>query len=146
MREQLMKRAILIAQDNPSAPFGALLADIETGEIVAEGVNRGSENPTWHGEVDVINRYARQHPGPDWARLRLVTTAEPCCMCQGAILWAGIREVIYGTSIATLQGLGWRQIGIPAAEVARRTPFAECKLIGGVLEGECDELFRSALR
>ena len=144
MHEQLMKRAILIALQNPSAPFGALLADVETGEIVAEGVNRGSENPTWHGEIDVINRYARQHSEVDWARFRLVTTAEPCCMCQGAILWAGIREVVYGTSIATLQRLGWRQIEIPAAEVARRTPFAECKLIGGVLKPECDELFRSA--
>ncbi|MHC4178640.1 MAG: tRNA-specific adenosine deaminase, partial [Planctomycetota bacterium] len=68
-----------------------------------------------------------------------------CCMCQGAILWSGIREVVYGTSIGTLQRLGWPQIDIPADEVARRTPFAECKLIGGVLEQECDELFRTAL-
>ena len=65
-------------------------------------------------------------------------------MCQGAILWSGIREVVYGTSIATLQRLGWRQIDIPSDEVTRRTPFAECKLIGGVLERECDELFRAA--
>ena len=145
MHEQFMQRAIEVARQNPAAPFGALLVGIDSGEILAEGVNRGGENPTWHGETDVINRFARLHPEADWGRLRMVTTAEPCCMCQGAILWAGIREVVYGTSIATLQRLGWRQIDIPAHEVTRRTPFAECKLIGGVLERECDELFRAAL-
>ena len=145
MHDQFMKRAIRIARQNPMAPFGALLVDVETGQIVAEGVNRGRENPTWHGEIDVINRCAAEHPEADWARLRMYTTAEPCCMCQAAILWSGIREVVYGTSIGTLQRLGWRQIDIPADEVARRTPFAECKLIGGVLEQECDELFRTAL-
>ena len=145
MHDQLMKRAIRIARQNPMAPFGALLVDVETGQIVAEGVNRDSENPTWHGEIDVINRCVAEHPETEWGRLRLYTTAEPCCMFQGAILWSGIREVVYGTSIVTLQRLGWRQIDIPADEVARRTPFAECKLIGGVLEHECDELFRAAL-
>ena len=78
--------------------------------------------------------------------MRLYTTAEPCCMCQGAILWAGIPEVVFGTSISTLQRLGWHQIDIPAEEVVRRTPFAECALIGGVLEHECDELFVAAKR
>ena len=67
-------------------------------------------------------------------------------MCQGAILWAGIRRVVFGTSIETLRKLGWRQIEIPAAEVVRRTPEAECELIGAVLERECDDLFRVARR
>ena len=142
MHDQFMKRAIQIASQNPTAPFGAMLVDVETGQIVAEGVNRGGENPTWHGEIDVINRFAADHPEADWARIRLYTTAEPCCMCQGAILWSGVREVVYGTSIGTLQRLGWHQIDITADEVTRRTPFAECKLIGGILEDACDELFR----
>ena len=139
-----MKRAIEIAGRNPQAPFAALLVDVESGEIVAEGLNRGETNPTWHGEIDAINRYASEHPERPWTRLRLYSTAEPCCMCQGAVLWAGISEVVFGTSIATLKRLGWSQIGISAAEVARRTPFSRCKLTGGVLEAECDELFRSA--
>ena len=66
-------------------------------------------------------------------------------MCQGAILWAGIPEVVFGTSIRTLKQLGWKQIDIPAEEVTRRTPFAQCRLIGGVLEAECDQLFRRAM-
>jgi tRNA(Arg) A34 adenosine deaminase TadA len=66
-------------------------------------------------------------------------------MCQGAILWAGISEVVFGTSIRTLKQMGWKQIDIAAEEVTRRTAFAECRLIGGVLEAECDQLFRRAM-
>ena len=144
MHQEYMRRAIEIARRNPAAPFGALLVDSHTAQIVAEGLNRWRENPTWHGEIDAINRCAAQHPDITWSRLRLYTTAEPCCMCQGAILWAGIPEVVFGTSIRTLVQLGWNQIDIKAEEVARRTPFAPCTLIGGVLERECDALFQAA--
>jgi tRNA(Arg) A34 adenosine deaminase TadA len=109
-------------------------------------VNRWQENPTWHGEIDVINRCARENPGVNWSALRLYTTAEPCCMCQGAILWAGIPEVVFGTSIRTLTRLGWNQIDIRAEEVTRRTPFAQCTLVGGILGPDCDALFQAALR
>lgn len=146
MHERYMRRAIKMARQNPNAPFGTLLVDAPTGQIVAEGVNRWRENPMWHGEIDAINRCAAENPDITWSRLRLYTTAEPCCMCQGAILWAGIPEVVFGTSIRTLARLGWKQIDISAEEVARRTPFAACSLLGGVLEAECDALFQTARR
>ena len=146
MHEQYMRRALEIARQDPQAPFGALLVDRRTGRVVAEGLNRWKENPTWPGEIDAINRCAAETPGVKWSGLRLYTTAEPCCMCQGAILWAGIPEVVFGTSIRTLERLGWNQIDIRAEEVTRRTPFARCKLIGGILERECDALFEAAVR
>jgi len=66
-------------------------------------------------------------------------------MCQGAILWAGIPEVVFGTSIRTLKEMGWKQIDISAEEVTRRTTFFRCRLTGGVLEAECDQLLRRAV-
>jgi tRNA(Arg) A34 adenosine deaminase TadA len=144
MHEPFMRRAIELARQSPEAPFGALLVDRRSGQIVAEGRNRWQENPTWHGEVDAINRCAAENPGVAWADLRLYTTAEPCCMCQAAVLWAGIPEVVFGSSIRTLQRLGWKQIDIRAEEVSRRTPFGRCKLTGGVLEHDCDALFEAA--
>ena len=146
MHEDYMRRAIAAARRSPQAPFGALLVDASTGETVAEGVNRWRENPTWHGEIDAINRSAAGRPAVDWSRLRLYTTAEPCCMCQGAILWAGIPEVFFGTSIRTLIRLGWRQIDIAADEVVRRSDVSACRITGGVLEAECDALFEAAGR
>jgi tRNA(Arg) A34 adenosine deaminase TadA len=142
--EQQMRRALDLARNNSRFPFGAVLVEMATGNVVAEGYNRSDDNPCWHGEIDVINRCAARHPGIDWSGLRLYTTAEPCCMCQGAILWAGIAEVVFGTSIRTLQQMGWNQIDILSEEVVQRAPFGRCAIVGGVLESECDALFLSA--
>jgi tRNA(adenine34) deaminase len=138
-----MRQAILLAHNNLAAPFGALLVDRKTGKVVCGGWNRTHENPTWHGEIDVMNRHAIVAQ-PNWSDLTLYTTAEPCPMCQSAILWAGIEEVVFGTPIPKLQSLGWGQIEIRAAEVIARFPGHTCRLIGGVLEAECDPLFAAA--
>ena len=140
-----MRKAIAVALGNRAAPFGAVLVDQDGDRIVAEGVNRTDLNPTWHGEIDVINRYSAVCAEPAWKRLELYTTAEPCPMCQAAILWAGIPRVIFGTSISRLQDLGWKQIDIAAEELVRRTPFAHCEILGGLLQNECDQLFCDAI-
>jgi tRNA(Arg) A34 adenosine deaminase TadA len=145
LHERFMRRAIALAGANASAPFAAVVVDMKTNQILVEGINRHRENPTWHGEIDAINRCVALGRAVDWRGLRLYTTAEPCCMCQGAIVWAGISEVVFGTSIRKLRQLGWKQIDITAEEVVRRTPFAKCRLIGGVLEAECDKLFERAM-
>jgi len=143
--DQYMRRAIELAANVPELPFGAVIVDRETGTILSEGWNKTSQNPTWHGEIDAINRLAAAGVGIEGKNLVLYTTAEPCPMCQGAILWSGIATVVYGTSIRSLQRLGWRQIDILAEEVVRRSPAWHCTLLGGVLERECDALFERAL-
>ncbi len=137
----LMRRAIALAGNAPDLPFGAVIVDRGTGEVVAEGWNRTALNPTWHGEIDAINHLPTATAG---RRLALYTTAEPCPMCMGAILWSGIEAVVFGTSIRTLQRQGWRQIDILADEIARRNPAWKCEVLGGVLEAECDALFVAA--
>lgn len=144
--EQHMRRAIDLTGNCPDRPFGAVVVDRETGTVIAEGWNRTDVNPTLHGEIDAILRFADSGRGIDPARLVLYTTAEPCPMCQGAILWAGIGQVVFGTSIRFLRDTGWRQIDIPADEVVRRAPGWKCTVIGGVLEDECNKLFLSASR
>jgi len=133
-----------LAANVPNLPFGAVIVDKESGKIVAEGWNKSAINPTWHGEIDAINRLAEVRPEIDGNRLVLYTTAEPCPMCQGAILWSGIEMIVFGTSIRFLQNQGWRQIDILAEEVVRRSPTWQCRVIGGVLEQECNALFLSA--
>jgi tRNA(adenine34) deaminase len=54
--------------------------------------------------------------------------------------------VYFGTSIPYLQQHGWRQMEIRAEEVARRTPFRNTEVIGGILERECNALLGAALR
>jgi tRNA(adenine34) deaminase len=142
--DDYMRLAIGMAQKVPRYPFGAVIVRRTTGEVLAKGYNRSSRNPIVHGEIDVINRCAAAHAPVDWPTLDLYTTAEPCPMCQSAIEWEGMATVYFGTSIPFLQQHGWRQIDIRAEEVARRTPFRNTKVIGGILEQECNALFEAA--
>ena len=146
--ERHMRRAIEIANGNLDAPFGAVIADKETDEILAEGLNDAGKNPILHGEIDAILNLAGTDLDVDWTRLVLYTTAEPCPMCSGAILWSGIPHVVFGTSIATLERLNLPQISLSCGEIARRasSSFAHPEITGGVLERECDVLFEEMAR
>ena len=139
--ESFMRRAIELALNVPNLPFGALIVNRDTNEILAEGWNKTDINPTWHGEIDVINQLVLRQESLDASKLVLYTTAEPCPMCQAAILWAGIGMVVFGTSIRFLQQNGWHQIDITSEEVVRRSPHWHCELVGGVLEKDCNALF-----
>jgi tRNA(Arg) A34 adenosine deaminase TadA len=139
--DRFMRLAVAQAQKVPELPFGAVIVDARKDEVLAEGHNRSKESPTFHGEIDAINRLAAQQSVSDWSPLILYTTAEPCPMCQSAIEWAGIGLVVYGSSIPFLKELGWWQIDIRAEEVIQRTPFRKTAIIGGVLADECNQLF-----
>lgn len=143
--EFYMRRAIALATNVPDLPFGALIVDEDSGMILAEGWNKTVLNPLWHGEIDAINGLTSSGVDVEENNLVLYTTAEPCPMCQAAALWSGIETVVFGTSIRSLQRQGWRQIDILAEEVIRRSPAWNCKLIGGVLERDCDALFHQAM-
>ncbi|HKM52570.1 MAG TPA: nucleoside deaminase [Isosphaeraceae bacterium] len=139
--ERHMRRAIAMAANAPELPFGAVIVHRGSGVTVAEGWNRSDINPTWHGEIDVLNTLYRPGRKIEGSELALYTTAEPCPMCMGAILWSGIELVVFGTSIRFLQEHGWRQIDILAEDVVRRSPGWKCALVAGVLEPECNSLF-----
>ncbi|MGJ0485112.1 MAG: nucleoside deaminase [Methylomicrobium sp.] len=136
-----MQCAIELARLAPQYPFGAVIIRRQDGECVGQGFNRSDLNPTFHGEMVAINDCASRHRSADWSGFDLYTTAEPCAMCQGAIEWAGIGRVFYGTSIPYLQMLGWRQIDLRAADISARTAFRDTVIIGGILEAECNTLF-----
>ena len=94
-----MRRAIVLAREAEAAggePYGALIADA-SGAIVAEGRNHASNNPLWHGETSAIANLSRLINTSVYdvaGNLTLYTTAEPCPMCMGAILWSGFSTVI----------------------------------------------------
>ncbi len=144
--ERHMRRAIEVARRGPDAPFGAVIVDDDSGQILAEGLNEGERNPVWHGELAAIMGCAEAHPDADWSRMTLYTTAEPCPMCSTAILWAGILRVVYGTSVETLNGLGFPKLDLSIQEIAQRTSLGEPEVIGGVLKNECDALFEALAR
>ncbi len=142
---ELMQEAIRVARTNPSAPFGCILFDSSQQKIVSTGINQSHINPLLHGEIAAIDAYARGHE-KNWSDLWLFTTAEPCCMCQGAILWCGIAKLVFGTSIDTLRRQGWSQIEISCSEISQRSWRPELEIRPRVREQECDSLFANAIQ
>lgn len=78
--ERFMRRAIKVSAKNPAYPFGAVIVNTSTGEVLAEGVNTDSKNPTWHGEIDAINAYIDKHGNTGWSNVTLYSTGSlaPC--------------------------------------------------------------------
>ncbi|MGW1075158.1 nucleoside deaminase [Streptomyces sp. NPDC002537] len=102
-------------------PFGAVLVDAGTGAVVAGARNTSdlSGDNTAHAEVNLLREAAAA--GRDLSAYAVVSTAEPCAMCAGALLWTGVRAVAYGTSVATLISYGVPQIDLPFPEIARHS-------------------------
>ncbi|KAL8285845.1 hypothetical protein RB597_002765 [Gaeumannomyces tritici] len=126
------------------------------GTLVCSAVNaiRATGDPTLHGEVAALRACAADlqrpphnlSPGAAQRALRglsLYTTAEPCPMCAAAARWAGLREVVFGTSVPRLAALGWAQMDIRAAEVFERSQGlgVETTLVSDVLDEETDVYF-----
>ena len=132
--EYFMRRAIELALKVPQFPFGAIIVKRDTGEIIAERFNQSTINPTFHGEMEVLDHCAQLQQHTEWNEFDLYTTAEPCPMCQSPIKWAGIARVCFGTSIPYLNTHNWQQINIRASEVIAQTAFRKTLNVGGILE------------
>ena len=143
--ERYMRRAIEIARGNPDAPFGCVIVE-KAGEILAEGLNDAEKSPILHGETAAMIDLFDGRPGADPSDLVLYTTAEPCPMCSGAILWSGIPRVVLGTRLETLKSLGCPLVDLPCEEVFRRSSFDGFEVTYGVLEAECDARFEEMAR
>ena len=89
-------------------PFGCVI--VKDGEIAGRGHNRVLVNhdPTCHGEMEAIRDACRHLNTHDLSGCTLYTTAEPCPMCLGAILWANIKNVYYGCTRSDTDSIGFR--------------------------------------
>jgi len=144
--EAAMRLAIAAAKANPFYPFGAVIIGAADRAVLARGVNNSKTNPILHGEIVAINDYVARHGNHGWADGILYTTGEPCPMCMGAIIWAGIGGVVYGSSITALAEAGIAQIIIDASAAREAAPFYRGQIMGGVLRAETDALFRNRRR
>ena len=89
-------------------PFGCVI--VKDGLIVGRGHNQVilKNDPTCHGEMEAIRDACTALGTFDLAGCVLYTTAEPCPMCLGAILWANIRQVYFGCNREDSAGIGFR--------------------------------------
>jgi len=107
--ETKMRLAIQLARRNiehkTGGPFGAAIFEMNSGRLVSVGVNlvQPSNCSILHAEMVAIV-LAQQTVGSydlggeGRPSHELVTSAEPCAMCLGAIPWSGVRRVVCGAT------------------------------------------------
>ena len=137
-----MQQAILEAQSGIHAghggPFGCVI--VKDGVVIGSGHNEvlKQQDPTCHGEVMAIRDACRNMGSHDLSGAELYTTAEPCPMCLGAILWANIDQVYYGCNIQDTDAIGFRDVVF--YKVA--TPEGKAKLLHECERKACLDLFQ----
>ncbi len=89
-------------------PFGSVI--VKDGKIIGRGHNQVLKNndPTCHGEVSAIRNTCAELGTYSLEGCELYTTGEPCPMCLCACMWANIKVVYYGATIADNSEIGFR--------------------------------------
>ena len=110
---KIMKKAFDEARrtmnSNHGGPFGAAIVDSK-GRILSVASNTvlKDHNPTAHGEINAIIKACKKINSEDLSGCTLYTTAYPCPMCLGAIIWANIDKVFYGCTPEDVAEIGFR--------------------------------------
>lgn len=106
--EEAKKEAYAGIKAHEGGPFGAVI--VKNHKIVGRGHNRVllRKDPTCHGEMEAIRDACKNLGTIDLSGCELYTTAEPCPMCLGGILWSNIKTVYYGCNRKDTDSIGFR--------------------------------------
>jgi len=122
--EDRMNFMIALARQNvrneTGGPFAAAIFD-DAGRLVAPGVNMvtASNLSVLHAEVVALalsQKAVGRYDLSDGGRLiyELVSAAEPCAMCFGAVLWSGAKRFVCGARSEDAQAVGFDEGPKPA--------------------------------
>ncbi|MCH6569286.1 MAG: nucleoside deaminase [Acidobacteria bacterium] len=137
--QEFIRRAYEIARRayaHGNRPFGALLVD--DGKTIAEYENRvnTSGDVTQHAETGLVALATPKFSPEILSRSILYTSTEPCIMCCGAIYWAGIPKMVFGTTASQMSKLLDRDyVALPAREVFQQI-HPQMVVVGPVMEEE----------
>jgi tRNA(adenine34) deaminase len=140
--EELMQEALAeaeIARNNGDWAIGCIIT--LDGEVIARGRNKvfSTHNKLIHAEIDAITNMQENHFDTWGKNLTLYTTLEPCPMCFGAILLAGIRHIVAGTNFDNSGASAY----MPYIPGFFQQPHFETHLTTGILAKECAEMWLS---
>jgi tRNA(Arg) A34 adenosine deaminase TadA len=147
-----MRLAITLSRENvehgTGGPFGAAIFRADDHRLVAAGVNcvEPLRNSVLHAEMtaimlaeQTINSHTLNLPG--MPAHELYTSCSPCAMCLGAILWAGIRRLVWGARREDAMQIGFDEGPVfPQSHDYLRSRGIE--LVDGLLHEEANGVLR----
>ena len=137
-------RTIEIAENalkNGNNPFGALLLSIDNKILLEqENIECTALDCTGHAETALMRKASKKYSKTFLNKCTLVSIAEPCVMCSGAIYWGNVGTVVYGLSETTLLKLTGNNPLNPTFSLPCRTVFAagqkDISVLGPMFEEE----------
>lgn len=109
--EACMRFAIAAAAENVRrtllGPFGAVVRQDTTGEVIGVGVNLVGVmgNPVLHAETVAISMAG----GRLWDGATLFTSCEPCIMCLGAAHWGQLDRIVSAALKEDAEAIGFNE-------------------------------------
>lgn len=128
--ERFMRIALSEAQkafNQGEVPVGCVI--VASGQVVGRGHNltESLDDVTAHAEMQAITAATNTLGGKYLSQCTLYVTVEPCVMCAGAIGWAQVRRLVFGT-IDEKRGY---------LNFAPKALHPKCTVLSGILEEEC---------
>ncbi|MEP6484059.1 MAG: nucleoside deaminase [Rudaea sp.] len=97
-------------EEKTGGPFGAVVFTGE-GRIVSVGVNRVIPESCSAAHAEIMaymlaqTRLRRKRLNEGGEKFMLATSAQPCCQCYGATVWAGIDTLLIGARTEDVEEL-----------------------------------------
>lgn len=116
-----------LACEADEVPVGCVI--VSQGQVIGRGHNLTEtlQDVTAHAEMQAITAAAQTLGGKYLTQCTLYVTVEPCTMCAGAIGWAQITRLVYGTDDPKR---GYRTF-------APKALHPKCEVTSGILQDEC---------
>jgi tRNA(adenine34) deaminase len=129
------------AQQKGEVPVGAVV--VRAGKIIAGASNRNitDRDPSAHAEILALREAGQVAGNHRLTGCSLFVTIEPCAMCAGALLYARLERLVYGTSDPKAGAVqsAMQVLNHPALN-------HRMKVTAGVLEEECSAVLQGFFR
>ena len=125
------------ALEEGEIPIGAVVVS-PRGDIIGRGHNLTEtlRDVTAHAEMQALTAAADAMGGKYLTDCTLYVTVEPCVMCAGALGWAQVGRVVYGTGD---EKRGYQRF-------APQALHPKATVTTGILEEECRRLIQDFFR
>jgi tRNA(Arg) A34 adenosine deaminase TadA len=142
----LARRNVL---EGTGGPFGAAVFERDSGRLLAAGVNRveALNLSCAHAEVLALSLAQQRRGGYDLGASgttshALVSSAQPCLMCTGAVLWSGVTELTYAATKKDVERLLGFDEGFLPRGWQRRLGRRGITVRGALLRDEARDVLR----
>jgi tRNA(Arg) A34 adenosine deaminase TadA len=158
--EERMDLAIRLAENNVlhgGGPFGACVFEIESGQLIAPGVNLVIQQNCSLAHAESVALMMAQHicqthdlGTADLPDMELVTSAQPCIQCYGNVWWSGIKRLVVGARKSDVEEItGFKEGPLPhdwSELLEDRPPLPSVTVIKDLMREQACDILRTYIQ